>query len=73
MNPQYDFIMDHQEQMIVYAEQNQLIRRSRINHKGLQSRVFTSLGDVLISAGTWLKKVSRSNVDKNSVVMYSKN
>lgn len=73
MNPQYDFITDHQEQMIVYAEQNQIIRRSGVNHKGLQSRVFNNLGDVLISTGTWLKKMSRSNVDKNSVVIYSQN
>jgi len=73
MNPKYDFITDLQEQMIVYAEQNQFIRRSGVNQKGMRSRVCDNLGDVLISTGSWLKKVSRSNADKNSVAIYSQN
>ncbi len=73
MNPQYEFISNHREQLIIQTQQNNLIRSCRAHQNGLRGKIFDKLGDALISSGSWLKKISRSPIDDNSVTIYSQN
>jgi len=73
MNPQYEFISNHREEMIVQTRLNNLIRSCRAQQNGLRGKIFDKLGDELISSGSWLKKISRSPIDDNSVTIYSQN
>ena len=73
MNPQYEFISNHREQLIIQTQQNNLIRSRRAHQNGLREKIFDKLGDTLISSGSWLKKISRSPIDDNSVTIYSQN
>jgi hypothetical protein len=73
MNPNYEFISNHQEQLLIQSQQNNLIRSSRAHQNGLRGKIFDKLGDALISSGSWLKKISRSPIDDNSVTIYSQN
>jgi len=73
MNPQYEFISNHREEMIVQTQLNNLVRSCRVQRHGLRGWMFDKLGDVLISSGSWLKKISRSPIDDNSVTIYSQN
>lgn len=73
MNPKYEFISNHREQLIIQTRQNNLIRSCRARQNGLRGKIFDKLGDALISSGSWLKKISRSPIDGNSVTIYSQN
>ena len=73
MNPQYEFISNHREEMIVQTRLNNLIRSFRAQQNGLRGKIFGKLSDALISSGSWLKKISRSPIDDNSVTIYSQN
>ena len=73
MNPKYEFISNHREEMIVQTQLNILVRSCRVQRHGLRGWMFDKLGDVLISSGSWLKKISRSPIDDNSVTIYSQN
>jgi len=73
MNLNYEFISNHQEQLLIQSQQNNLIRSSRAHQNGLRGKIFDKLGDALISSGSWLKKISRSPIDDNSVTIYSQN
>ena len=71
MNPQYDFLSAHREQMIVQTKLNQMVRGRANKQLGMRGRIFDRLGDVLITSGSWLKKTSQSPVDETSVTFYS--
>lgn len=73
MNPKYEFISNHREQLIIQTQQNNLIRSCRARQDGLPGKIFDKLGDALISGGSWLKKISRSPIEDNSVTIYSQN
>lgn len=73
MNPKYEFISNHREQLIIQTQQINLIRNCRDHQNGLPGKIFDKLGDALISSGSWLKKISRSPIDDNSVTIYSQN
>lgn len=73
MDFQYEFISNLREQMIVQTRLNYLIRSRRAQQKGLRGKIFDKLGDALIFSGSWLKKISRSPIDDNSVKIYSQN
>ena len=73
MNPQYEFISNHREEMIVQTRLNNLIRNRRAQQNGLRGKIFDKLDDALIASGSWLKKISRSPIDDNSVTIYSQN
>jgi hypothetical protein len=73
MNPQYEFISNHREEMIVQIQLNNLVRSCRVQRHGLRGWMFDKLGDALISSGSWFKKISRSHIDDNSVTIYSQN
>jgi len=73
MNPQYEFISNHREEMIVQTRLNNLIRSCRAQQNGLRGKIFGKLGDALISSGSWLKKISRSPIYDNSGTIYSQN
>lgn len=71
MDPQYDFLSTHREQLLVQAKINQMLQKRGNNQVGLRGKIFSRLGDVLISSGTWFKKSSRSPANENSVTIYS--
>jgi hypothetical protein len=73
MNPKYEFISNHREQLLIQAQQNNLIRNCRADQNGLRGKIFGKLGEALISSGSWLKKISRSPIEDNSVTIYSQN
>ena len=73
MNPQYDFLSAHREQMIVQTKLNQMVRGRANKQLGMRGRIFDRLGDVLITSGSWLKMTSQSPVDETSVTIYSQN
>ncbi len=73
MNPQYEFITNLQERMLDQARLNFMIRCCRNQQLGLRGIFFDRLGDVMISGGSWLKKLSGSSIDESSVAIYSQN
>ena len=73
MNPHYEFLDAHREQMIVQTKLNQMVRGRANSQSGMRGKIFDRLGDVLISSGSWLKKTSRSPVDETSVTFYPQN
>ena len=73
MNPDYEFISNHREQLIIQTQQNNMIRSCRAQQNGLRGKIFDKFGDALISSGSWLNKISRSPIDDNSVTIYSHN
>jgi hypothetical protein len=73
MNPQYEFISNHREEMIVQTQLNNLVRSCRDQRHDFRGWIFDKLGDALISSGSWLKKISRSSIEDNSVTIYSQN
>lgn len=73
MNPQYEFISNHREEMIVQTRLNHLVRSRKAPQKSLRGKIFDKLGDGLIFSGSWLKKISRSAIEDNSVTIYSQN
>jgi hypothetical protein len=73
MDPQNEFLSARHDQLI---EQSQLIgslRKYGLYRSSLQGRVIDSLGDGMISCGSWLKRVSGSKNDQNSSVLLSQN
>ncbi len=72
MNPQYEFISNHREQ-IVQTQLNNLVHSRKAHRHGLPGNIFDKLGDALISSGSWLWKISRLPIDDNSVTIYSQN
>ena len=73
MNPNYEFISNHREEMIIQTQQNNLIRSRRAHQIGLPGKIFDKLGDALITSGSWLKKISRSPIEDNSVTIFLQN
>lgn len=64
MDPRYEFMTAHRVRMIEHARLNQLFASGRPNKLALRDKVFVSLGDGLISFGSWIKKLSYTNVDE---------
>jgi hypothetical protein len=73
MNPQYEFISNQREEMLVQTRLSYSIRNCNAQRHSLRGKIVGKLGDALIASGSWLKKNSRSPMDDNSVTIYSQN
>ena len=73
MNPHYKFISDQREQLISPTHYTHQLRSRREKRYGLWVKVIDRLGDVLIGCGSWMKRVSSSPSEDNSVRIYTQN
>ena len=73
MNPQYEFISKQQEQLISLAHQTKLLQKRQVRRYGVWGKIIDRFGDVLIDSGSWMKRVSRSPIEDNSVGIYTQN
>ena len=69
----YEFIMEQQEQLITLSYRASYLRRYHEQRSSAWGRVINWCGDALIDCGSWMKRVSSSPIDKNSVGIYSRN
>lgn len=73
MNSYYEYILHRQDQMIQLAQQASSLRRGPAHRFGNWGRFISGCGDLLISCGSWMKKVSNPPINENSVSIYSQN
>jgi hypothetical protein len=73
MNPQYDFISNQQEQLISLSQRTHDLRNIQVQRYGAWGKVIGRFGDVLINCGSWMKRVSSTPIEKNSVGVYTQN
>lgn len=69
----YEFIMEQQEQLITLSDRANYLRRYHEQRSSAWGRFVNWCGDVLIDCGSWMKRVSHSPIDENSVGIYSRN
>lgn len=73
MDPQYEFLSTRHDQLIEQSQRIQSLRKCSLYRQSLREKVMDSLGDAMISCGSWLKRVSGSELDQNSSVFLSQN
>jgi len=73
MNGYYEYILAQQNQLVKWSHRANYLRSCQEQHHGAWVRIIGRFGDVLISCGAWMKRVSSSPIDDNSVGIYSQN
>ena len=73
MNPHYDFISNQHEQLISLSQHTSKLRNMQDQRNGTWGKVIGGFGDVLISCGSWMKRVSSSPIEENSIGVYTQN
>lgn len=71
MNPHYEFISNHLEEMVLQAKNDAALKHSRTHPYGLLGKTAARLGDALIKCGSWLKKQSRTPVENTTMRIYT--
>lgn len=69
----YEFIVKQQEQLITLSHRAVYLHSYQEKRSNAWGRFVHWCGDVLIDCGSWLKRVSISPKDDNSVGIYSRN
>ena len=73
MNGYYEYILAQQNQQVKWSHRANYLRSYQEQPNGTWVRIIGRFGDVLISCGAWMKRVSSSPIDDNSVGIYSQN
>jgi hypothetical protein len=69
MNPDYEFLTHQYKQMISQPRLSIAIDKDRNRNSGIRGIFFNRMGDVLISGGIRLKKLSKSQYNGRSVAI----
>lgn len=73
MDPHYEFLSVKHEKLIERSHQNRLLQESGQNKLSRRARMLISIGDGMISCGSWLKRVSGSTPNRNGSTLLSQN
>jgi hypothetical protein len=73
MNSYYEFVLLHQHQLLETSRRAKTVQNCREKRYGSWGMVISRCGDLLITCGAWLKKISSSSSNKKSVGIYSRN
>ena len=73
MNPDYEFLTHQWKQMVSQPRLSLAIEKDRNRKSGIRGKLFYRMGDVMISGGIWLKKLSKSQHNGRSVAIQSRN
>ena len=73
MNSYYEFNLHHQRQLLETSRREKILQSCSEKRYRSWGIVVSRCGDVLITCGAWMKKVSRSAVNEKSIGIYSRN
>jgi len=73
MDPYYEYILYQQEQLITLSSRATYLRSLQDQRFGTWGKFIDKCGDVLINFGSWMKRVSNSSINENSVGVYTQN
>lgn len=73
MNPRYEFLSIKHGKLIERSREKQLLRECGHNRLSMRARMLISIGDGMISCGSWLKRTSGSKLNQNTSKLLSQN
>lgn len=73
MDPRYEFLSIERVKLLNQSKQTGLLRNSGIIPVSFRGRVLVRIGNGMITCGSWLKKISGSNLEQNSSILISQN
>jgi hypothetical protein len=73
MDSYYEFIVKQQDQLITLSLRAIYPHSDRKRRVSTWGRFIGRCGDALIDCGSWMKRVSNSPIDENSVGFFTRN
>lgn len=67
MDPRYEFVSRQQNQLITLSYLTRNLRSCRKPNRAVWVQIVGRCGDLLIDCGSWMKRVSHSPIESNSV------
>jgi hypothetical protein len=67
MDPRYEFVTSQQNQLITLSYLTRNLRSCSRPNRAVWVQVVGRCGDLLIVCGSWLKRVSHSPIESNSI------
>lgn len=73
MDSYYEFNRYHQHQLQEASQRAKILKNCSEKRPGTWGMLFFRCGDMLITCGAWMKKVSSSPINEKSMEIYSRN